>query len=156
VAARLRPLRDDELAEWRRRTSAWYEADLVAHAGMNEARARAKAAADASSFPATASAPGHGIFVVEDEDGAAVGSVWFHERTSNDRRVAFVYGLEIDPAQRGHGYGRAAMELLEAEVRGRGIDRVELNVFGGNEVARGLYRSLGYGETSVWMAKDLG
>jgi ribosomal protein S18 acetylase RimI-like enzyme len=32
---------------------------------------------------------------------------------------------------------------------------VELNVFGGNDVARNLYRSLGYVETSIQMGKDL-
>ena len=47
------------------------------------------------------------------------------------------------------------MLLVEGEARDRGIGRVELNVFGGNEVARGLYRSLGYVETSVQMAKEL-
>jgi ribosomal protein S18 acetylase RimI-like enzyme len=48
------------------------------------------------------------------------------------------------------------MELAEQQASARGIGRVELNVFGGNEVARNLYRSLGYVETSVQMAKDLG
>jgi ribosomal protein S18 acetylase RimI-like enzyme len=48
------------------------------------------------------------------------------------------------------------MELLEEEVRARGLRRIELNVFGGNEVARGLYRSLGYAERAVAMDKELG
>jgi ribosomal protein S18 acetylase RimI-like enzyme len=155
VAARLRPLREEELEDWRRRTTAWYEADLVAHGGMDVARARAKAAADSSAYPTTASARDHGIFVLEDDSGAPVGSVWFNERTVNGRRVAWIYGLEVDRSQRGRGFGRTAMELLEHEVRRRGIDRIELNVFGGNEIARGLYRSLGYAEMSVWMGKDL-
>jgi ribosomal protein S18 acetylase RimI-like enzyme len=47
------------------------------------------------------------------------------------------------------------MRLAEDEARGRGIDRIELNVFGGNDVARGLYRSLGYVETAAQMRKDL-
>jgi ribosomal protein S18 acetylase RimI-like enzyme len=48
------------------------------------------------------------------------------------------------------------MLLAEDEARARGLGRVELNVFGGNEVARDLYRSLGYRESAVQMAKDLG
>jgi len=32
---------------------------------------------------------------------------------------------------------------------------MELNVFGGNDVARGLYRSLGYVERAVLMGKDI-
>ena len=62
---------------------------------------------------------------------------------------------EIDEGRRGRGFRRAAMQLAEREARARGIGRVELNVSGGNEVARSLYRSLGYTETSVQMAKEL-
>jgi hypothetical protein len=48
------------------------------------------------------------------------------------------------------------MLLAEDEARKRGRSRLELNVFGGNEVARKLYRSLGYVEAAVHMGKDLG
>ena len=47
------------------------------------------------------------------------------------------------------------MLLAENEARERGLARIELNVFGRNDVARGLYLSLGYVENSVQMAKDL-
>ena len=47
------------------------------------------------------------------------------------------------------------MLLLEDEVRARGLSRVALNVFGGNDVARSLYRSVGYSETAVFMSKEL-
>jgi RimJ/RimL family protein N-acetyltransferase len=40
-------------------------------------------------------------------------------------------------------------------VHGWGLDRIELNVFGHNERARGLYRSLGYDELAVLMGKTL-
>ena len=53
------------------------------------------------------------------------------------------------------GLGRATMELLESEVRDRGLENVELNVFGGNEIARKLYRSLGFDERFVQMGKRL-
>ena len=69
---------------------------------------------------------------------------------------SFIYDITIDPDHQGRGYGRATMRLAEDEARSRGIGRIELNVFGGNDVARGLYRSLGYVETSVQMGKDLG
>jgi ribosomal protein S18 acetylase RimI-like enzyme len=82
-------------------------------------------------------------------------AIWLAERPSGGRRVLFVYGLSIDAEARGHGHGRAAMRLAEDEARARGIGRLELNVFGGNDVARSLYGSLGYVETSVQMAKGL-
>ena len=51
--------------------------------------------------------------------------------------------------------GRAAMEFTEDEARRRGITKVSLNVFGGNDVARSLYLSLGYRETAIYMEKPL-
>ena len=47
------------------------------------------------------------------------------------------------------------MMAFEEEARHHGLERISLNVFGGNEVARRLYASLGYPETAVWMSKDL-
>ena len=48
-----------------------------------------------------------------------------------------------------------ADEALEQEARALGLDRIELNVFGANAVARDLYGSLGYEEIAVWMGKSL-
>jgi hypothetical protein len=47
------------------------------------------------------------------------------------------------------------MLLIEDEARSRGLSQISLTVFGGNDVARSLYRSLSYAETAVFMAKDL-
>jgi len=47
------------------------------------------------------------------------------------------------------------MLLAEAEAHRRGFRRIGLNVFGGNEIARNLYRSLGYTETAIHMRKNL-
>jgi len=47
------------------------------------------------------------------------------------------------------------MQFAEADARRRGMAAIALNVFGGNDVARGLYRSLGYRELAVAMRKDL-
>ena len=69
--------------------------------------------------------------------------------------MIWIYDVEIDEQFRGRGLGREAMGLAEQEARARGLARVELNVFGGNEVARNLYRSLGYEESAVWMGKDV-
>jgi ribosomal protein S18 acetylase RimI-like enzyme len=44
---------------------------------------------------------------------------------------------------------------LEDEARALGHDEVRLNVFGGNAVARRMYRSLGFDEVAVEMTKHL-
>jgi ribosomal protein S18 acetylase RimI-like enzyme len=40
-------------------------------------------------------------------------------------------------------------------VRAQGLDRIMLNVFGGNEQARRLYRNLGYDVAAAHMSKVL-
>jgi hypothetical protein len=52
-------------------------------------------------------------------------------------------------------FERAAMPLLEAKARRLGDDLIELNVLGGNDVARGLYTSLGHAEVAVYTAKEI-
>jgi ribosomal protein S18 acetylase RimI-like enzyme len=47
------------------------------------------------------------------------------------------------------------MQLLEDEVRAAGLPGIDLNVWGGNDLARSLYRKLGYAEQAVFMTKDL-
>ena len=47
------------------------------------------------------------------------------------------------------------MLALVDEVRSRGLGRIALNVFGQNDVARSMYRSVGYSETAVFMSKVL-
>ena len=69
--------------------------------------------------------------------------------------MAWVYNIEVDPAFRGRGYGRAAMILAEEEARSRGMTSLGLNVHGQNTVARSMYDSLGYGVTALQMKKPL-
>ena len=152
---RLRRVTADEYPEFVAASKAGYAEGIEVHGGQNHEAAQQKAEAD---FPAVLpmglETPGHHIFIVE-ADGTAVGRLWLAERGMAGRLVMFVYDVTIDPMHQGHGYGRAAMRLAEVEARNRGIGRIELNVFGGNDVARGLYRSLGYVETSAQMAKVL-
>ncbi len=154
-AVRLRPMRPDEYPAFIAASKADYTHDMVVHGGMLPAVAERKSEEDhAAILPDGLATAGQWIFVVE-ADGEAVGHLWVAERGTPERRALFIYGVEIEEGQRGRGFGRAAMLLAEREARARGVGRVELNVFGGNEVARGLYGSLGYVETAVQMAKDL-
>jgi ribosomal protein S18 acetylase RimI-like enzyme len=152
---RLRPMRPGEYPAFVTRSRIDYAHDMVIHGGMPRAAAERKSDDDhAAILPDGLATAGQWIFVVE-ADGARVGHLWVAERGTPERRTLYVYGIEIDEAHRGRGFGRDAMLLAEGEARGHGIDRMELNVFGGNDVARGLYRSLGYIETAVHMGKDL-
>ncbi len=154
----LRPLREDEVADYVARGQASYARDMVAQAGIPEAAARAKAEQDwANLLPRGLASPGQFLFALEDKaTGERVGDLWFAERDSDfGEKAAFIYSIEIFEEFRGRGFGRQAMLALEGEVRSRGLTRIALNVFGGNDVARSLYRSTGYAETAVFMSKEL-
>jgi ribosomal protein S18 acetylase RimI-like enzyme len=154
MTATLRPLRGEEFESWRLRSQAEYARSMIDHGGLPEDAAHVKAATDfAALLPDGAATQGHDIFVIE--DGEPLGSLWVCERDNDTGRSLFVYELFVVAEARGRDVGRTAMTLAEDEARRRGLDTVTLNVFGGNEPARGLYRALGYAETAVFMTKDL-
>lgn len=94
----------------------------------------------------------HHLFTVHEAPGSpSVGVLWLAKRPDG----AFVYELEIDEAHRRRGLGRATMLAAEQVAREIGTTRIALHVFGENTTARELYRSLGYAETNVMMAKPL-
>ena len=64
--------------------------------------------------------------------------------------------MVIDEEFRGRGLGRKAMVLAEELARAHGAVTIGLNVVAHNRVARDLYTSLGYEDTSVQMRKTLG
>jgi ribosomal protein S18 acetylase RimI-like enzyme len=157
ASVRLRPLREDEWPSFVERSKHGYVQSMVEHGGVAPEFARKKAERDFPSLLTDGLATeGHYILAVEDVDtGEAVGRVWFARREIDGQEGAFLYDIDLDERVRGQGLGRQAMLLLEEEVRANGLSRITLNVFGGNEVARGLYRSLGYAEAAVWMSKEV-
>jgi ribosomal protein S18 acetylase RimI-like enzyme len=150
---RLRPMSIEELAAYRGGMVDGYAQAMMRDGGLREDEARAKAAADiASAWPGSSPPDGHVAAIVE-AGGEAVGRVWFAPHAT--RPALFLNDVEIDEAHRGRGLGRAALALLEDEARARGLSAIELNVWGGNERARSLYRSAGYAEVAVSMRKLL-
>jgi len=153
---RLQPLRDDEYDGWYNYVRDEFAKSLIelADTPVDAARARAEQVM-ADVLPEGLATPGHSVSVVE-RDGERIGMLWLAEREMDGRQVLYIYDVEIEETYRGQGLGRAAMLLAEDEARSRGLSRIELNVFGGNAVARKLYLSLGYVERAISMGKDLG
>jgi ribosomal protein S18 acetylase RimI-like enzyme len=156
VEVQLRPMSAEEFAEWYPKIRDRYAVDMVENAGASPEAARKKGEADMERlFPGTKPAGGQFVFVVE-ADGQVAGDLWIAERGDElTGRSLWIYDVHVEDAFRRQGIGRKAMLLAEEEARRRGISRISLNVFGGNETARSLYRSLGYEETAVLMRKDL-
>ncbi len=134
---------------------AGYAGDIENHGGQTHEAALKKARDDmAAALPQGLETPGQLLYVVE-AASAAVGHLWVAKRSSGGREVLFIYDISIEPEWQARGYGRAAMLGVEGLAREMGVGHIELNVFGRNDVARRLYTSLGYVETSVQMRKTL-
>jgi GNAT superfamily N-acetyltransferase len=147
----LRELRDGELSTWLESARAFYVNDLERHAGMERAEAEAKARRDhAALFPDGTPVAGQHLLAVEDE-GAVIGRLFFAVRPAG----IWLYEIELDERVRGRGLGRETMLAFERLARDLGAEKVTLNVFAGNAIARSLYLSLGYAEESVHMGKRL-
>jgi ribosomal protein S18 acetylase RimI-like enzyme len=156
VEVEVRPMSGEEFAKWFPELRERYAADMVDQAGANAEGAHKKAAADMERlFPGGKPADGQDVFVIE-ADGRYVGELWVAEREDElTGRGLWIYDVHVDDAFRRKGLGRKAMLFAEDEARRRGVSGVSLNVFGGNDAARSLYRSLGYEELATLMRKDL-
>jgi ribosomal protein S18 acetylase RimI-like enzyme len=148
---------EDDYRAFHREAVDGYVGQLVDSGGWTRAEAQVKADADFGRLlPDGLSTPDqHLTLIVDEASGEVVGRLWFSGMERNGRRYLYVHDLEVHPAARGRGHGRSAMLALEVEARRLGYDELRLNVFGHNEVARGLYRSLGYAEVAVEMQKHL-
>ncbi|HEY2327008.1 MAG TPA: GNAT family N-acetyltransferase [Gaiellaceae bacterium] len=154
MSTSLRPMTPDEYGAWLPAAREHYAADIT-RAGASEELAREKSERDFARLLADGVATaGQWLYVVE-ADGESVGILWVAERDDDFGKNLFIYDIQIDEAQRGRGLGRAAMLLAEEEARRRGIATISLNVFGGNDVAQNLYRSLGYSEAAIYMVKRI-
>lgn len=158
MTVRLRPLREDEVRGFIDGLGREYVRGLIEDASLTKEEAEEKAANDhASLFPGGRPQPDHHMYILESETGEAVGYLfWARREAPGSGSRAFLYQILIDEPFRGRGLGRQAMELLETEVRADGLPGIDLNVWGGNDLARSLYRSLGFEERSVFMSKELG
>jgi GNAT superfamily N-acetyltransferase len=152
---RLRPMNDEEYAEYRPRLARDF-ADEMVEAGewlREEALRRATEGHDRR-LPEGLATPGMVILVAETDSDGVVGRVWI-ELEHNDSPEAWINDIEIDAPFRGRGHGRELLIAAEEVVRGRGIPQIGLNVFAWNETARRLYASSGYEVSSMRMRKSL-
>lgn len=94
------------------------------------------------------------LYAMKNEQ-TTVGYIWFCVRGAADNRKAFVCDIIVEEEFRGKGFGRKAMVQAEQEAKKLGLKEIGLHVFGFNETAIGLYKSLGYQTTDLVMAKPL-
>lgn len=148
------PMSPDRLTEWLPRCWDDYRRDLL-RAGLSAGAAEKNISQNASTlFDGVTPRAGQHLFDAVD-DGALVGVLWLAQVDEGASGEWFVYNVEVDESVRGRGYGRAIMSAAEDFSIAHGGTSLSLNVFGFNDVARGLYHSMGYDEVAISMKKRL-
>ena len=101
--------------------------------------------------------PGARVLIAEDGRGRRVGFIHLCEEVDYyGGACGHVGDVVVAPEARGRGVGKALMAAGEEWARARGYRMLTLNVFLGNEKARGLYEELGFRPETIRHVKDLG
>jgi ribosomal protein S18 acetylase RimI-like enzyme len=141
-----------EFDEWKPRAVRRYGEQQVQAGNVAVNTAQEWAASEyAKLLPRGLNSPGHHLLIAEQED-QRIGLLWL---LTHADRPAFVYYVEVDPAMRGQGLGRAVMAAGEQYAIEHGATSIGLHVFDHNLVARRLYDQLGYQVSSTHMIKSL-
>jgi RimJ/RimL family protein N-acetyltransferase len=99
--------------------------------------------------------PNQHLYTILDAQGHKAGMFWYFVNADRPRKTAFLIDFFIFPESRQKGYEAEALTLFEADARQFEVERVELQVFSHKPEQLALYREAGYGETSVFFAKEL-
>ncbi len=151
---------DDEFTPFADRLVEHFAAEYAAAGGGTHAdgvvRARQRIA---DLLPDGPSTPLMLLLVAETETAGlagTVGNLWIGLEAPNAAGdTAWIWEIEVVPAHRGQGLGRALLTAAEEIVRSHGASAMELNVFAPNAAARRLYESTGYAVTTLQMRKQL-
>ncbi|MGE8001224.1 GNAT family N-acetyltransferase [Lysinibacillus sp. NPDC093190] len=84
-----------------------------------------------------------------------VGMIWISQKAPTNPNEGFIYDFVIFEQYQGQGYGKKAMKEAEIIAKKLGMNKIGLNVFGHNKIARGLYEKMGYEITNITMAKTI-
>lgn len=154
----VRAMTPDEYEAWQSAIAEEYAAEQVASGAWPADGAVERARAENTSrLPEGLQTPRMLLLRGVDALGEPVGRAWVgldHPRGAPG--VAFLYDFEIVEGRRGSGLGRAMLTAVEHAASEAGADALELNVFGGNATAIGLYSSSGYAVITQQMRKPLG
>jgi ribosomal protein S18 acetylase RimI-like enzyme len=141
------------LAEWLVESRVSYVKERI-QAGDSPDEAEANATRSFEQLvPGGSPAPGQLIGQVRLGD-EMVGHLWLGPAGPDPERW-WIWDVAIRQDLRGRGLGRQVVLLAEELARSHGATTIGLNVAGKNQIARGLYTSLGYGEQAVQMRKSL-
>jgi ribosomal protein S18 acetylase RimI-like enzyme len=78
------------------------------------------------------------------QDGSCIGTIYNNGKAT----IMVVDSVEVNKSQQHKGIGTALMEKTISVAEDNNVDAVELIVNSDNEVAKGLYRKVGFQKTN--------
>lgn len=153
---RFEAMSDQDFAAYIRKAVPEYAYDQM-HAGNWSAetaagRARAEFQQMLPNGPQT---PNQHLKVILDGQGYKIGMLWYFVDASQAPAKAFLIDFFLFPESRRKGFEAEALALFEQDARQNGALRVELQVFAHKSDEISFYQASGYGQTSVFLAKNL-
>lgn len=96
------------------------------------------------------------LFTILDEtSNNKIGVLWVQIKMDSPHRKAFICDFIIDPQYRGQGYGKQTLKALDEKLTQMKVESVSLHVFAHNTNAIGLYETMGFLPTNIYMKKTL-
>jgi hypothetical protein len=150
------PMAEADFAAYLRKAIPEYAYDQLRAGNWSADEAVGRARAEFQQMlPKGPQTPNQHLYLLLDEQGHKTGMLWYFVNTDRPRKTAFLIDFFIFPESRQKGYETEGLALFEADARQLGVERVELQVFSHKPEQLSLYREAGYGETSVFFARDL-
>lgn len=148
------PLTESEFKQyWTYSVNSWKK--NMVRAGLIDASVTyAEAEAQIRRFvPKGLKTPDH-YFMYIVSDGRKIGSLWLEIRKKGGIE-AYLWDIILEEEYRGKGHGKDAMTRIQRFAREKGASKISLNVFAYNDVARNLYKKLGFQDVAITMLKYL-
>jgi GNAT superfamily N-acetyltransferase len=137
-----RPMTEAEFSDWRAESVRGYAADMADSGSTPEDLALAESERQFDQLLPGGLKTANHSFLCLISGGEVVATNWIGHRYAPN--TSWVYGVEVNEAHRGKGYGRAAMIIGEQATIDASDSQLGLNVFGHNDVAIRLYNGMGY------------
>jgi ribosomal protein S18 acetylase RimI-like enzyme len=153
--SKLLPMTQPEYEKFLERLIPEYAADNVRAGYWAESEALEKSRQETERLlPEGLQSKDHYLYTLYDGD-QAVGMIWLKANMDRPVKSGFIFDVYIDEQQRGKGYGKQLMLLIEEKAHELGLKSIGLHVFAYNDVARKLYETVGYEVSSLNTIKKL-
>ncbi|WP_244564439.1 GNAT family N-acetyltransferase [Rhizobium sullae] len=152
-----RPMRESEYPAYLDYFITDYATEISANYGLSRHEAVAQANREiANDLPLGVNTPGEVMLCVIDQASEiefVVGYLWY--RPDPAKRFVFIKDFYIFAEHQGKGFGKRALNTLEANLSQTGFEQIRLRVAEDNKRAKHVYETAGFRVTGINMSKSI-